>query len=110
MSWTSELDDVAREQAQRHTRSPTLADHAALLRDAHLGIGATNGTALATRSAAIQVAVGVDRGCGVDAVETDRVKAEPSDGLGPALEECRSSNSSDRGAGVRIDVGARATI
>jgi tRNA-splicing ligase RtcB len=99
MSWASELDDVTREQAERISRSPILAGYVALMPDAHLGIGATIGTVLATGSAVIPAAVGVDLGCGMAAVETDLVESDLPDHLEPVSEAWQSTIPSGVGKG-----------
>jgi len=71
-SWASDVDEVTVEQAMKLSRLPILAGPVALMPDAHLGIGATVGSVIATESAIIPSAVGVDIGCGMIAVETDR--------------------------------------
>jgi RNA-splicing ligase RtcB len=71
-SWASEIDKVTIDQAMVASRLPILAGPIALMPDAHLGIGATIGSVIATDSAIIPSAVGVDIGCGMIAVETDR--------------------------------------
>lgn len=52
-------------------RLPIVYSHVALMPDAHVGIGATVGSVIPTKSAIIPAAVGVDIGCGMIAVETD---------------------------------------
>ena len=87
LSWASELDDVTREQAARTARLPIVAGPIALMPDAHLGIGATIGSVIATRTAVIPSAVGVDIGCGMAARRLDlRVDQLPDRGLGGWVE------------------------
>jgi tRNA-splicing ligase RtcB len=71
-NWASDIDPATVEQAEKLSRMPILAGPVALMPDAHLGIGATVGSVIATESAIIPSAVGVDIGCGMIAVETDR--------------------------------------
>lgn len=82
LSWASELDELTAEQAARTARLPILAGHLALMPDAHYGMGATIGSVIATGSAVIPSAVGVDIGCGMAARRLD-VRAEhlPDGGL-----------------------------
>jgi len=70
-SWASIIDEGTLEQALRASRLSIVEDPIALMPDAHLGAGATIGSVIATRSAIIPAAVGVDLGCGMIAVETD---------------------------------------
>jgi tRNA-splicing ligase RtcB len=99
LSWASELDDATQEQAVRISRSPVLAGHVALMPDAHFGVGATIGTVLATASAIIPSAVGVDLGCGMAAVETDLLEADLPDDLRPVLDAWARSIPSGVGKG-----------
>jgi tRNA-splicing ligase RtcB len=68
-SWASDLDPNASQQAQRTARLDVV-DGVALMPDAHLGIGATVGSVIATKNAVIPAAVGVDIGCGMIACST----------------------------------------
>ncbi len=81
LSWASDLDPKAAEQAQRTARLPFVDGHVALMPDAHVGIGATVGSVIPTRDAIIPAAVGVDIGCGMVAVETDLTAADLPDSL-----------------------------
>lgn len=73
-NWASVLDDNTRDQALTLSRVPILAGPVALMPDAHLGIGATVGSVIATEGAVIPAAVGVDLGCGMEAIRTDLKK------------------------------------
>src|SRR5262245_2783431 len=82
LSWASELDELTAEQAARTARLPILAGPLALMPDAHFGLGATIGSVLATESAVIPSAVGVDIGCGMAARRLDlRAEHLPDAGL-----------------------------
>ncbi|MDP9252588.1 MAG: RtcB family protein, partial [Chloroflexota bacterium] len=82
VSWASELDELTAEQAARTARLPILAGHLALMPDAHYGMGATIGSVIATESAVIPSAVGVDIGCGMAARRLDlRAEHLPDAGL-----------------------------
>jgi tRNA-splicing ligase RtcB len=63
LSWAPDIEQGAREQAERSSRLPFIAGHVALMPDAHWGMGATVGSVIPTKGA-IPVAVGVDIGCG----------------------------------------------
>lgn len=63
-SWASLLEPEAEAQAHR-TASLDVVDAVALMPDAHFGMGATVGSVIATTSAIIPSAVGVDIGCGM---------------------------------------------
>ena len=82
LSWASELDELTAEQAARTARLPILAGPLALMPDAHFGMGATIGSVIATESAVIPSAVGVDIGCGMAARRLDLlVEQLPDAGL-----------------------------
>lgn len=76
-AWDKGVDfaDNTYEQAQQIARMPFIHKHVALMPDAHLGIGATVGSVIATKGAVIPAAVGVDLGCGMMAYRTT-LKAE----------------------------------
>jgi len=82
LSWASELDELTADQAARTARLPILAGPLALMPDAHYGLGATIGSVIATGSAVIPSAVGVDIGCGMAARRLDlRAEHLPDGGL-----------------------------
>src|ERR671921_2439600 len=70
LNWASILEANTREQALRTAEMPFIYPHLALMPDAHLGKGATVGSVIPTEGAIIPAAVGVDIGCGMDAVRT----------------------------------------
>jgi tRNA-splicing ligase RtcB (3'-phosphate/5'-hydroxy nucleic acid ligase) len=65
LSWASDLDERTQDQAQRAAAMPFVEKPLALMADAHLGMGATIGSVIATHGAIIPAAVGVDIGCGM---------------------------------------------
>lgn len=68
-SWAKGLDPAARQQLENVARLPIIHRHVAAMADAHLGMGSTVGSVLATREAIIPAAVGVDIGCGMMALQ-----------------------------------------
>ena len=60
--WADRLDDGTRRQLGHLAQLPIIHSHVAAMPDAHVGIGATVGTVIATRQAIIPAAVGVDIG------------------------------------------------
>ena len=66
--YTDELEDSARTQLLNIANLPIVHHHVAAMPDVHMGIGATVGSVIATRKAVIPAAVGVDIGCGMNAV------------------------------------------
>jgi tRNA-splicing ligase RtcB len=81
LSWASILDEATAAQAVRTAALPVVDGHVVLLPDAHLGLGATIGSVIPTRSAIIPSAVGVDIGCGMIAVETSIGSSDLPDDL-----------------------------
>lgn len=69
----SQLESVeakAIQQLKNTAAMPFIFKHVAAMPDVHLGIGATVGSVIATKSAIMPAAVGVDIGCGMMAVKT----------------------------------------
>lgn len=101
------VEEAALEQVRRVCALPFVRKHVALMPDAHAGIGATVGSVIATRSAVIPAAVGVDLGCGIMAVETNLTASMLPDSLAAmrsaieaAVPHGRTDNggANDRGA------------
>ena len=71
--WTKgiEVEDDAVKQLYKLSNMPFVYRHVAVMPDCHVGLGATIGTVLATKGAIIPAAVGVDLGCGMNAVRTN---------------------------------------
>lgn len=71
-----DVEDAALQQLKNIARLPFIAPQGiAVMPDAHLGKGATVGSVVPTTNAVIPAAVGVDIGCGMNAVRLD-IKAE----------------------------------
>jgi tRNA-splicing ligase RtcB len=85
ISWATEIDDQTIRQAEKTARLPIVEGHVALMPDAHVGIGATVGSVIPTKSAVIPSAVGVDIGCGMVAAELDVTEHQLPDSLEPLL-------------------------
>lgn len=81
VSFASELDEQTIEQAKKLASLSIIYDHIALMPDAHVGIGATVGSVIATENAIIPSAVGVDIGCGMVAIKTSAKVNELPDSL-----------------------------
>ena len=60
---------------------PFIHKHVAAMPDVHWGMGATVGSVIATKSAIIPTAVGVDIGCGMMAVQTSLKAGDLPDNL-----------------------------
>jgi len=63
--YTGEIEPSARAQLVNISKLPIVHHHVAAMPDVHLGIGATVGSVIPTKSAIIPAAVGVDIGCGM---------------------------------------------
>ena len=67
--WTNDIEDGALQQAKNLARLPFIASNGvALMPDVHWGKGSTVGSVIATDKAIIPASVGVDIGCGMNAV------------------------------------------
>ncbi|MBN8727005.1 MAG: RtcB family protein [Xanthomonadales bacterium] len=75
-TWATDLDADTRRQLDNVAQLPIIHRHVAAMADAHLGLGATVGSVLATRGAIIPAAVGVDIGCGMIALRLSLRGAE----------------------------------
>jgi tRNA-splicing ligase RtcB (3'-phosphate/5'-hydroxy nucleic acid ligase) len=83
LNWASILEPTTRLQAERTASMPFIHPHMALMPDAHLGKGATVGSVIPTDGAIIPAAVGVDIGCGMNAVRTQFTAADLRGNLAP---------------------------
>jgi len=79
--WTDEIESEAIQQLKNVAALPIVHGHVAAMPDVHLGIGATVGSVIPTLDAIIPAAVGVDIGCGMNAVQTSLKSAELPDSL-----------------------------
>ena len=70
LTWATDLDAKTMAQAHRTAAMSIVNKPLALMPDAHLGMGATVGSVVATRNSIIPAAVGVDIGCGMVAQRT----------------------------------------
>lgn len=78
--WSDQVEKAAMEQIANLTMLPFLYHHLAIMPDVHPGMGMPIGGVLACRNAVVPNAVGVDIGCGMCAVKTNRkVKSIPKD-------------------------------
>ena len=77
------IEAEALNQVQRLASMPFVYRHVALMPDAHVGIGSTVGSVIATKGAIIPAAVGVDIGCGMTAVRLAFTAKDLPDSLGP---------------------------
>jgi tRNA-splicing ligase RtcB (3'-phosphate/5'-hydroxy nucleic acid ligase) len=81
--WTRDIDADALQQLLNVASLPIVHGHVAAMPDVHAGIGATVGSVIPTRQAIIPAAVGVDIGCGMNAVRTSLRADQLPDNLRP---------------------------
>jgi tRNA-splicing ligase RtcB len=80
--WAAELEPQARRQLENVANLPIVHGHVAAMPDVHAGIGATVGSVIPTRRAIIPAAVGVDIGCGMNAVRLSLTASDLPGNLG----------------------------
>jgi len=66
--YTEDIEHEAIDQLAKIAQLPFIHSHVAAMPDVHMGIGATVGSVIPTRGAIIPAAVGVDIGCGMNAL------------------------------------------
>lgn len=79
--FTDDIDAQALRQLHNIASLPIVHPHVAAMPDVHAGIGATVGSVIPTRGAIIPAAVGVDIGCGMNAVRTTLTASDLPDNL-----------------------------
>ncbi len=79
--YTDDVDASALEQLTNLAHLPIIHSHVAAMPDVHMGIGATVGSVIPTRDAIIPAAVGVDIGCGMNAVRLSLKAAQLPESL-----------------------------
>ena len=79
--FTDDIDAQALRQLLHIASLPIVHPHVAAMPDVHAGIGATVGSVIPTRGAIIPAAVGVDIGCGMNAVRTTLTASDLPDNL-----------------------------
>lgn len=67
--YTDDVDHQALQQLENIAQLPFIHSHIAAMPDVHVGIGATVGSVIPTKGAVIPAAVGVDIGCGMNAIQ-----------------------------------------
>lgn len=86
--WTDEVEATALTQLKNLARLPFInSNGVACMPDVHAGIGSTVGTVIATEKAVIPAAVGVDIGCGMNAVRLSLKASDLPDNLKPLRDE-----------------------
>lgn len=101
--WADEIEGGALNQAVYLSQLPFLFKHVALMPDVHEGYGMPIGGVIACRDVIIPNAVGVDIGCGMSAVRTNRsIYDWPQKELPELLEKIRHSVKRDIPVGFGI--------
>ncbi len=83
MVTTDEVESTALQQLQNIAQLPFIYSHIAAIPDVHAGIGATVGSVIPTKGAIIPAAVGVDIGCGMNAVRLSLTANDLPDSMKP---------------------------
>jgi len=78
-SWCNDIEEQALIQAKNLTKLPFIYKHVCLMPDAHSGYGMPIGGVIACNNVVIPNAVGVDIGCGMCAVKTDKIDISTDD-------------------------------
>ncbi|MCP5159535.1 MAG: RtcB family protein [Gammaproteobacteria bacterium] len=81
--YTDDVDPKALDQLVNVAHLPFVHSHIAAMPDVHVGIGATIGAVIPTKGAIIPAAVGVDIGCGMNAVRLSLKADQLPDSLRP---------------------------
>lgn len=79
--YTDDIEPDALRQLTNIAQLPFVHSHVAAMPDVHLGIGATIGSVIPTKGAIIPAAVGVDIGCGMNAVRLSLTAEQLPDSL-----------------------------
>ena len=79
--WTRDIEHEAIQQLVNVSQLPIVHGHIAAMPDVHAGIGATVGSVIPTLAAIIPAAVGVDIGCGMNAVRLSLTASDLPDNL-----------------------------
>lgn len=79
--YTDDIESGAIEQLKNIAQLQFIHSHVAVMPDVHVGIGATVGSVIPTKNAIIPAAVGVDIGCGMNALRLDIKAAQLPDDL-----------------------------
>ena len=95
------IEDSALTQLKNLARLPFIhSNGVAVMPDVHAGIGSTVGTVIATDKAIIPAAVGVDIGCGMNAVRLTLRAEQLPDNLGPIRDAIEKAVPLGKGGSV----------
>lgn len=79
--YTTDVDEESLTQLRKMSQLQFIHSHIAVMPDVHLGKGATVGSVIPTKNAIIPAAVGVDIGCGMNALRLSLKAAQLPDNL-----------------------------
>ncbi|KAA8734498.1 RtcB family protein [Acinetobacter qingfengensis] len=80
--FTNDIDEETLHQLRKMAQLQFIHSHIAVMPDVHLGKGATVGSVIPTKNAIIPAAVGVDIGCGMNALRLNLKGSQLPDHLG----------------------------
>jgi len=102
--WTDDVESEARKQLENAAQLPFIHPHGVVaMPDVHYGIGATVGSVIVTARAVIPAAVGVDIGCGMNAVRTSLTASDLPDSLTQLRHDIERGIPLGPGAGHKED-------
>ncbi|WP_420001421.1 RtcB family protein [Acinetobacter sp. LF10] len=81
--FTTDIDSDSIEQLKKMAQLQFVYSHIAVMPDVHVGKGATVGSVILTKNAIIPAAVGVDIGCGMNAIRLNLKASQLPDNLAP---------------------------
>ncbi|MCE1272711.1 MAG: RtcB family protein [Acinetobacter sp.] len=81
--FTTDIDSDSIEQLKKMAQLQFVYSHIAVMPDVHVGKGATVGSVIPTKHAIIPAAVGVDIGCGMNAIRLNLKASQLPDNLAP---------------------------
>ncbi|WAU75952.1 RtcB family protein [Acinetobacter sp. TR3] len=81
--FTTDIDSDSIEQLKKMAQLQFVYSHIAVMPDVHVGKGATVGSVIPTKNAIIPTAVGVDIGCGMNAIRLNLKASQLPDNLAP---------------------------
>lgn len=81
--FTNDIDSDSIEQLKKMAQLQFIYSHIAVMPDVHVGKGATVGSVIPTKNAIIPAAIGVDIGCGMNAVRLNLKASQLPDNLAP---------------------------
>jgi len=97
--WTDNVDENSLDQLAASASLPFIHKHIAAMPDVHLGLGSTVGSVIPTYKAVIPAAVGVDIGCGMNAIRLSATADQLPDTLAPIRKDIERTIPLGMGSG-----------